>query len=106
MNHRFLLPIVTAACAAFAAPALAAAPAEAPKTETYRVEGMVCQGCAQTVTAKLRAIAGVRDVQVDFKQRRATIAYTKAAIGQQKLSQALGSPFKLKADKEKPVAKR
>ena len=40
---------------------------------TYEVTGMTCGHCAQAVTAEVRTIAGVRDVQVDVEAGRVTV---------------------------------
>ena len=104
MNKRFLLPLVTAACATFAAPALAAAPATAPATETYQVEGMVCQGCAQTVTDRLKAVPGVRDVKVNLKARSATVSYARDRVAYRKLSSARAGTYKLKPAAKAPAS--
>jgi copper chaperone len=41
---------------------------------TYAVDGMTCQHCANAVTEKLSAIAGVRRVDVDVPSGRVTVA--------------------------------
>lgn len=102
MNKHSLLPLLTAAWVAFGAPALAHgndhhAAASADKTETFRVKGMVCHGCAQTVTANLKAATGVKSVHVDLKSGTATVTYAGAKTGYQKLSRSLNGAFKLQA---------
>ena len=37
-------------------------------TKTYKITGMKCQGCVNTVTEKLSAVKGVDKVQVDLEQ--------------------------------------
>ena len=36
-------------------------------TKTYKITGMKCQGCVNTVTEKLSAVKGVDKVQVDLE---------------------------------------
>jgi copper chaperone CopZ len=100
MNKQFLLPLVTAAFVAFGAPAYAHgndhhAEGTTDQTETFQVKGMVCHGCVQTVTANLKAAAGVKRVHVDLKSGTATVTYAGAKTGYQKLSRALNGAFKL-----------
>ncbi|MNT12933.1 copper exporting ATPase [compost metagenome] len=105
MTKHIALPLLTAVSLSFAAPALAANPSHDPApaaaaslTESYVVEGMVCEGCAQTVTTRLKAVAGVKHVQVNLKARTATVTYAnpRNKAGYQKLSQSLTGPFSLK----------
>jgi copper chaperone CopZ len=104
LTKHIALPLLTAVSLSFAAPALAANPSHAPApaaaslTESYVVEGMVCEGCAQTVTTRLKAVAGVKHVQVNLKSRTATVTYANShnKAGYQKLSQSLAGPFSLK----------
>lgn len=111
MNKHHLLPLMTAACVAMGTPAFAAghgqpgAAHSADKTETFQVQGMVCQGCVQTVTASLKASAGVKSVRVDLKAGTASITYASAKTGYQKLSRSLNGAFKLKpaADPHRPT---
>lgn len=41
--------------------------------KTYQVLGMKCAGCANTVAAKLSAVRGVENVDVDFKKELVTV---------------------------------
>ncbi len=45
-------------------------------TQTYRVTGMTCGGCARHVDKALRATPGVTDVTVDLAQGTATVTGT------------------------------
>ena len=42
-------------------------------TKTYKITGMKCQGCVNTVTKKLSAVKGVDKVQVDLENKQVTI---------------------------------
>lgn len=42
-------------------------------TKTYKITGMKCQGCVNTVTEKLSAVKGVDKVQVDLENKQVTI---------------------------------
>lgn len=39
-------------------------------TKTYKITGMKCQGCVNTVTEKLSAVKGVDKVQVDLETNK------------------------------------
>ncbi|MBI2320419.1 MAG: heavy-metal-associated domain-containing protein [Betaproteobacteria bacterium] len=43
------------------------------KTEIYRIEGMHCEGCAQTIEALLGQMPGVKRVAVSFGAREARV---------------------------------
>lgn len=42
-------------------------------TKTYKITGMKCQGCVNTVTERLSAVKGVDKVQVDLENKQVTI---------------------------------
>ncbi len=43
------------------------------KTITLSIAGMTCQGCANTVTAALARVEGVRRAHVSLEQKRARV---------------------------------
>ncbi len=47
-------------------------------TETYRVNGMTCGGCAKHVEKALRSVPGVAGVVVDVAKGTATVEGTAA----------------------------
>ena len=46
-----------------------------PATETrdFAIEGMSCEGCANTVTSALKAVPGVKSVELSLKDKKATV---------------------------------
>lgn len=42
-------------------------------TKTYKIFGVKCQGCVNTVTEKLSAVKGVDKVQLDLENKQVTI---------------------------------
>ncbi|MGE5105642.1 MAG: heavy-metal-associated domain-containing protein [Betaproteobacteria bacterium] len=48
------------------------------ETTTLNVKGMTCQGCVASVTRVLKAVQGVRDVQVTLHPGTATVSYDAA----------------------------
>ena len=51
---------------------------EAQQSIEFRIEGMTCVGCAQTVTESLQHAPGVSGAGVNFATRRATVLYNPA----------------------------
>ncbi|MBM4110223.1 MAG: heavy-metal-associated domain-containing protein [Phycisphaerae bacterium] len=47
-------------------------------TKSFSVKGMHCDGCAKTVTKKVKAVEGVVDCTVDLKGERATVTMDDA----------------------------
>ena len=45
------------------------------ETATLNVKGMTCQCCVASVTRVLKALPGVRDVEVTLDPGRATVSY-------------------------------
>ena len=44
-------------------------------TVDISIEGMTCDHCVQAVSKALKAISGVRDVQVSLAERKARVTY-------------------------------
>ena len=47
--------------------------AQAAATREFAIEGMVCDGCVNTVTSAIKAVPGVKSVEVSLKDKKATI---------------------------------
>ncbi|MBL4736360.1 MAG: cation transporter [Flavobacteriales bacterium] len=62
----YILTLILATAGLFAG-------AQASKTITFTVEGMTCDGCANTATKTLQGIAGVESAHVDFNSKTATV---------------------------------
>ncbi len=50
------------------------------KTITLSIAGMTCQGCANTVTAALAGVEGVRRAHVSLEQKRARLVLENAGL--------------------------
>ena len=50
-----------------------------------KVEGMTCQGCVRSVTAKLSGLAGVEDAAVNLDAGTASVEYDDARVDTAKL---------------------
>lgn len=53
----------------------AAQAAEAQQTATFDVPGMTCALCPVTVRKAMEGVEGVRQVEVDFESRTATVVF-------------------------------
>ena len=43
------------------------------ETREFAIEGMSCEGCVNTVTTALKAVPGVKSVEVSLKDKKATV---------------------------------
>lgn len=59
------------------------------KTLVMTIEGMHCDGCAETIKALLDIEAGVKASSVSFKEGRARVLYDPAVIDARKLVAAI-----------------
>jgi copper chaperone CopZ len=59
------------------------------KTLTVTIEGMHCDGCAETIKALLTLETGVKAANVSYQERRARVLYDPAAIDEPKLVAAV-----------------
>lgn len=75
--------LVIAALVTLAAPAWAA-----PRTVTLSLPTMDCPVCPITVKKALTAVAGVREAEINFEARRATITFDDARTSVEALMNA------------------
>lgn len=62
------------------------------KTATFKIEGMHCNGCADTVKALIEREPGVHMVAVSFEENRARILYDPRAVGEDRLVAVVQQP--------------
>lgn len=55
----------------------------------FLVPKMVCEGCAQTVTEKLRPIAGVKEIKPKVAQKHVVVRYEPAKVKEEQLKKTL-----------------
>ena len=60
------------------------------ETTTFKVSGMTCMGCVNSVTRVLKAAAGVADAQVTLEPSQATVRFDAALTHPALLKQAIG----------------
>ena len=56
---------------------------------TITVKGMSCGGCVQSVTAALKALAGVTAAEVSLEAGQATVQYDAALVSEKRLREAV-----------------
>jgi len=59
------------------------------KKQIVNIEGMMCEGCARTVTNVLSKLPGVKKVDVSFKKGTAVIK-AEAPLSEEEYKNALG----------------
>jgi len=59
------------------------------KTLVVTIEGMHCDGCAETIKALLAVEAGVKASTVSFKDGRARVLYDPAVVDKKRLVAAI-----------------
>jgi copper chaperone CopZ len=62
------------------------------KTATFKIEGMHCDGCAETIKGLLEKEPGVRMVQVSFAERQARTLYDPQTTGEERIVRAIEKP--------------
>ena len=63
--------------------------AVAQRTETFRVEGMTCEGCRAAVARVLERTPGVARAEVDLEGASATVTYDPARVTPEALAEAV-----------------
>lgn len=59
------------------------------KTETLKVTGMSCGGCAINVAGALKAVEGVNDAHVSLESREATVDFDESRTSTEQLKSAV-----------------
>lgn len=62
------------------------------KTATFKIEGMHCDGCANTIKALIEREPGVQMATVSFDKSRARILYDPRAVGEDRLVAVVHQP--------------
>ncbi len=62
------------------------------KTTTFRIEGMRCNGCAQTVKTLVESEPGVKATAVSFKDGQARVMYDPNTVDEQRLADVMQKP--------------
>jgi len=55
----------------------------------YRIDGMHCEGCAQTIEALVVAEAGVKSVSVSFREREARVEFDPQCVSEAAIAAAI-----------------
>jgi len=62
------------------------------KTTIFRIEGMNCDGCANTIKNAVEKEPGVQMVSVSFAERQARVLYDPRAVGEDRLAAVIEKP--------------
>jgi copper chaperone len=62
------------------------------KTATFKLEGMHCEACAESIKRRLAATAGVGAAEVSFSEGTARVLYQPEAIGADQLAALIERP--------------
>ena len=58
---------------------------------TFAIEGMVCQGCADTITTALAGVPGVRSASVSLEDKKATVSADESKVPNDKIVAAIAA---------------
>ncbi len=62
------------------------------KTSTFKIEGMHCDGCANTIKSLIERVPGVQMAAVSFKDGEARALYDPQATSEERLAEAIQKP--------------
>jgi copper chaperone len=62
------------------------------KISTFKIEGMHCDGCAETIKALVEQEPGVRMADVSFKSGEARVLYGSEAVNEGRIVAAIERP--------------
>ena len=62
------------------------------KTTIFKIEGMNCDACANTIKSLVEKEPGVRMASVSFSERRARVLYDPQSVGEERLVDAIQKP--------------
>jgi len=62
------------------------------KTARFKIEGMHCDGCAETIKGLVEKVPGVRMVDVSFPERQARVLYDPQVVGVERLVETIQKP--------------
>jgi copper chaperone CopZ len=62
------------------------------KSMTFKIEGMRCEGCAQTIRSLVEREPGVKTTNVSFKDREARILFDAQATSEERLVASIQRP--------------
>ena len=62
------------------------------KTTIFRIEGMNCDACANSIKSLVEKEPGVRMASVSFSERLARVLYDQQAVGEDRLVDVIQQP--------------
>ena len=65
-------------------------------SKTLKVEGMSCHHCTDSVTRAVRALAGVKSVEVSLEKKSAEVSWDESVLAEAELAAAIeGEGYKV-----------
>ncbi|OHD71561.1 MAG: hypothetical protein A2V99_17695 [Spirochaetes bacterium RBG_16_67_19] len=65
-------------------------------SKTLKVEGMSCHHCTDSVTRAVRALAGVKSVEVSLEKKSAEVSWDESVLAEENLAAAIeGEGYKV-----------
>lgn len=58
-------------------------------TKTFKLDGMHCTGCANTIQKAIRGLAGVKSVFVELESKEATVEFDESKVTTNRIIQAV-----------------
>ena len=66
-----------------------------PTKKIYSVEGMMCgSGCVNTINKTIKSLDGVKDVKVDFENKKMEVVFDNDDIKSENIVSSLPTPYK------------
>jgi copper chaperone CopZ len=62
------------------------------KTTVFKIEGMTCDACANTIKNLVEREPGVRMVSVSFDERQARVLYNPQSVREERLVETIQKP--------------
>jgi copper chaperone CopZ len=62
------------------------------KTAVFKIEGMNCDACANTIKSLVEKEPGVRMVSVSFGEHQARVLYDPQSVGEERLVETIQKP--------------
>ncbi len=62
------------------------------KTTIFKIEGMNCDGCAETIQNMIEKVPGVRMASVSFDNRAARVLYDPQSVQESRLIELIQKP--------------
>jgi len=66
-------------------------------TVTYKVEGMTCEGCENTVCKSVETIEGIKEIKASHTEGTATVVFDKSKTNAEAIKAAITEKYEVSA---------